>query len=169
MIQREKPSFVRPFLNESAAEISPCGKYRYTLWRQWDADRRYALFICLNPSTADARIDDPTVRRCKRFAADWGYGALCIANLFAYRATDPAEMISAARPIGPHNDKLIADLAECAGIVVCAWGAHGGFMERDAQVKKLLEGTELYCLGKTKLGQPRHPLYIKASTTPSKF
>ena len=75
---------------ERGADISPCGRYRYSLWRKWGPGAT-CMFVGLNPSTADETADDPTIRRCMAFARDWGYGALCMANLFAYRATDPAD------------------------------------------------------------------------------
>ena len=147
------------------AVFSPCRKYRYSLWRRWEQDAPYAMFVGLNPSTADERQDDPTIRRCKRFAADWGYGALVMVNLFALRATSPNDMINHREPIGDDNDRTINMLAPCAGVIVCAWGAHGEYLFRDHYVKTLLADYELKCLGTTKNGQPRHPLYIKADKT----
>ncbi len=144
------------------AIFSPDRCYRYALWRRWDQNAPYALFIGLNPSTADEREDDPTIRRCKRFAADWGYGAVYMANLFALRATDPKNMLVHPEPVGIDNDVTLHDLARGAGVIVCAWGAHGGHMQRDQHVKGLLAAYELKCLGVTKAGKPRHPLYIKA-------
>jgi hypothetical protein len=145
----------------SGAAFSPTRNYRYALWRRWEPNAPYVLFIGLNPSTADENEDDPTLRRCKRFAADWGYGAIYMANLFALRATDPKEMLEHGDPIGADNDRWLENLARGAGLVVAAWGAHGGHQRRDDQVKTLLH-CELKCLGKTKSGRPRHPLYIKA-------
>lgn len=147
---------------ESGAVISADRKYRYVLWRRWKQDAPYALFVGLNPSTADETEDDPTIRRCKRFASDWGYGAICMANLFALRATKPRDMISHHEPIGIESDLWLQDLARGAGVIVCAWGANGGHIGRDKQVKDLLSSHELMCLGTTNAGMPRHPLYIKA-------
>lgn len=145
----------------TGAEISACSHYRYDLWRRW-GDGPYVLFIGLNPSTADASDDDPTIRRCKRFVSDWGYSAMHMANLFAYRATNPKDMLKASDPIGIDNDTTLASLASRAGVIVCAWGAMGGHMNRDNACVELLSGYNLKCLGVTKAGQPRHPLYIKA-------
>jgi len=122
------------------------------------------MFIGLNPSTADENNDDPTVRRCIRYAFDWGYGGLCMANIFAFRATDPVEMKRAADPIGPENDKYLIELSEGAGIVVIAWGNHGSFHDRGNQVLKLLD--DFFYLGLTKSKQPKHPLYLRKDLKP---
>lgn len=146
--------------------LSACRTYRYVLWREWDPARPgYALFVGLNPSTADGATDDPTVRRCRDFARRWGYGALCLANLFAYRATDPAALKVAASPVGRGNDRWLARLTAEAGVVVAAWGVHGAFMGRDRAVTAFLGG-RLTCLGVTKDGHPRHPLYVRRTAVP---
>jgi hypothetical protein len=147
---------------ESGAHFSPDRNYRYALWRRWEQGAPYALFIGLNPSTANEHEDDPTIRRCKRFAADWGYGAIYMANLFALRATDPRDMLGHQEPVGIDNDVWLQDLARGAGVIVCAWGAHGTHLERDRRCEALLAAHDLKCLGTTKHGQPRHPLYIRA-------
>ncbi|MDC3312710.1 DUF1643 domain-containing protein [Flavobacteriaceae bacterium] len=144
--------------------MSDCEKFRFALRRTWNRSRQYCLFIGLNPSTATKYADDPTIRRCVRFATDWGYGGLYMANLFAYRATQPEKMMQAADPTGFYNDELLEMMAHGAGVIVCAWGAHGSFLGRDKYVKKLLSGHNLMCLGVTKSGQPKHPLYLKADT-----
>ena len=117
------------------------------------------VFIGLNPSTADATQDDPTIRRCIGFAKAWGYDSLCMVNLFAYRATDPKDMQRATDPIGAENDHHLKLVIDQADLVVAAWGGDGGFLGRSEEIK-LLFSKEIYCLGKTKYGQPRHPLYI---------
>ena len=140
----------------SSADISPCGLYRYTLRRTWASGPECA-FIMLNPSTADADNDDPTIRRCISFAKREGCGALLVVNLFAFRATDPAEMARAADPVGPDNDRVL-DEALKTDFAIAAWGAHPM-----AQKKGKLLAAQYYldCLGKTKSGAPRHPLYVK--------
>jgi len=149
--------------------FSPDRMYRYTLWREWDIfNPDYAMFIGLNPSTADEIKNDPTVRRCIGFAKDWGYGALCMTNAFAYRATDPREIISCALPIGSENDKWLVKVAKDAGIVIAAWGVNGSFLSRDKGVLKLLHNS-IYCLGKTKDGYPRHPLYVYQKVQPQVY
>lgn len=141
------------------------GPYRYKLWRWW-GNARPALFVMLNPSTADAERDDPTIRRCQGFAERWGYGGLEVVNLFAYRSTTPLRTIGEGA-IGPLNDAMIVKAAMSAGVIVAAWGNRGGALGRDKAVLDLLErawnGT-IYCLGTTAQGQPRHPLYVRGDT-----
>jgi hypothetical protein len=149
---------------EKGAIFSPCRRWRYALWRIWDRSQRYAMFVGLNPSTADETQDDPTVRRCIRYAKDWGYGGLVMTNAFAYRATDPREMIAEADPVGPENDRYLAELAKDAGIVVAAWGIHGAHMNREGAVRELIPYA--HHLGLTKAGNPKHPLYLRADTQP---
>ena len=150
--------------NSSSAEISACRKYRYTLWRWWDEVKPYVMFIGLNPSTADEVEDDPTIRRCISFAKSWGYGGLCMANLFALRATAPADMREHQAPVGIDNNMHLITLAEDAAIVVAAWGVNGTHINRDKEVRALIK--DMYYLEITKDGHPRHPLYIKADTKP---
>ena len=153
---------------ERKAIFSEDQKYRYTLWREWDLfNSNFVMFIGLNPSTATETLDDPTIRRCKGFAKEWGYGAYCMTNLFAFRATDPKVMKSAQDPIGPENDKWIVQCAKEASLVVAAWGMHGSFLARDEEVLKLIEN--VMCLGKTKEGYPRHPLYMLKTCKPETF
>ncbi len=151
------------------AEFSPCRRYRYSLWREWGgmfgSERQgYAMFIGLNPSTADETNDDPTIRRCIAFARDWGYSALCMTNLFAYRATDPAKMLVQADPVGPDNDKTLLQLAGGSEIVVAAWGIHGDHRGRADEVRRMLP--RLHYLGLTKDGYPKHPLYLPKTLRP---
>ena len=146
--------------------FSPCRRYRYALWRKWDARRpAYALFIGLNPSTADEVTDDPTLRRCVGFAKAWGYDAVCVANLFALRETDPAELKKHPEPVGDDNDRWLKALARSAEVVIAAWGVHGGFMGRDRAVRCMLAGKLSY-LALSKGGQPRHPLYLPKGLRP---
>lgn len=141
--------------------------HRYTLWREWIGGRGYAQFIGLNPSTADEVQDDPTIRRCIAFAKAWGYSALCMTNAFAYRATDPAVMKQQADPVGPDNDYWLIKVANDAEIVIAAWGVHGAYLQRDRQVRQLIEADNLlHCLGTTKDGHPKHPLYLRADKRP---
>ena len=154
----------------TGAIFSPCGRYRYTLWRTWNPDNaRMALFLMLNPSTADEEANDPTVTRCVRFAQRWGYRRLTVCNLFAYRATDPSKMKASDNPIGPENDDAILCAASRADIMIAAWGVHGAYLSRDQEVIRSLRPyrTKLHTLGLTKYGHPRHPLYLRSSTMPS--
>ena len=143
--------------------------YRYRLWRDWHErprSSRRLLWILLNPSTADEAILDPTIRRCVRFSREWGYTGLEVVNLFALRATDPATLRFADDPVGPGNDEAIAAaLGDCRA-AVAGWGAHPLAAPRAAVVRDMARAfrTPLFCLGVTKSGQPRHPLYLRAET-----
>jgi hypothetical protein len=149
------------------AEFSPCRTWRYLLGRQWDESLPTIVFVGLNPSTADETQDDPTIRRCIAFAKSWGYGTLLMVNLFAFRATDPREMMAASDPVGPDNDRYLRNCNDMGTLVVAAWGATGGFKNRDREVVQLLE--RLGCLGTTKAGYPRHPLYLRADLKPRPY
>lgn len=148
---------------ERSATLSSCRTYRYALWRRWGRGH-YAMFIGLNPSTADEANDDPTIRRCVGFARAWGYDGLCMTNLFAFRATQPADMKKAVEPVGWENDHTLTTLARGAGVVVAAWGAHGTYKRRDQSVRLLVP--DLHYLRLTKDGHPAHPLYLPASLRP---
>ncbi len=124
-------------------------------------------FIMLNPSRADAELNDPTIRRCIGFAQAWGYGALEVVNLFAYRATRPQELRQAADPVGESCDRILLESARSAQMILLAWGNHGQYQNRGKVVIKLLAEFEtLHSLGLTKRGEPRHPLYLKRDTQP---
>lgn len=146
------------------ATISSCGRYRYVLTRRWSTGP-LLCFMMLNPSTADASNDDPTIRRCMDFAKREGAGGIRVVNLYGLRATDPKEIRKASDPFGPGNADhlaLAATAAVATGMpIVCAWGTQG--MAKAEAVKSLLRerGARLVCLGKTKDGHPRHPLYVK--------
>lgn len=142
------------------ADFSPCRTWRYILGRAWDADLPRLLFILLNPSTADELHDDPTNRRGIGFARRWGYGSVVFVNLFAYRSPHPRIMKASRSPIGPWNDDCILAEAEEADKIVCGWGTHGAHRRRHQHVVKLLKDFDLYCLGTTKQGYPKHPLYL---------
>ena len=141
------------------ATFSDCRKYRYALSRTWNGKKKTILFIGLNPSTANEKIDDPTIRRCINYAQNWGYGSLLMVNLFAYRATLPSELKNVKNPIGNDNDLHIIELSKKADIAVAAWGNEGTLLNRDKEVKKILPN--LMCLKINKSGQPSHPLYQK--------
>ncbi len=149
-----------------SAVLSECGLYRYRLGRTWDADARPLVFVMLNPSTADATVDDPTIRRCVGFAKASDAGGIDVVNLFAFRATDPDDMAKADDPIGEENDLHLLRAAEGGFRTVVAWGAsvpkrHGHRVNEVLRVLRMT-GRTLYCLGTTKDGRPRHPLFVKA-------
>jgi len=159
--------------------FSPCRKWRYTLWRDFETEflfeggnrmeNGFAQFIGLNPSTADENQDDPTLRRCIQFAKDWGFGALCMTNAFAWRDTLPSNMKKARDPIGCDNTNQIRAIAEHAGIIIAAWGRDGDFGGRQAQVLDALRPwkAKLHHLGLNGDGTPKHPLYLRGDTKPT--
>ena len=153
---------------EGSASFSRCGRYRYVLTRRWSQDGSFAVFIMLNPSTADAFRLDPTIRRCISFARDWRCAGLSVVNLFSLRSTDPHALYAGGDIIGPGNDDAIVRtvLSHPGAPVVCAWGAHGALASRGADVTRMLQGRKvpLLCLGVTRHGHPRHPLYLASST-----
>lgn len=151
-------------LSSSSATFSPCRMYRYELWRTW-GDRPSCVFIGLNPSTADETEDDPTIRKCIGYARNWGYGSLCMVNLFAFRATQPKDMLRAHDPIGPANDITLRRVCEAAGLVVAAWGRHGGHLLRDKSVMSQIS-VPICCLKQNQNGSPAHPLYLKGDLLP---
>lgn len=157
------------------AKLSTCGLYRYALARTWEPRLGAALFVCLNPSTADHMKDDPTVRKCVGFAERWGYGAMWIVNLFAYRATDPKVLRRAQRSgvdiVGdPVNRRAVLDGANDADRIVLAWGANatswGPYTQTVIRAIRTEIGParEVWCLGLTGEGHPRHPLRLPYST-----
>ena len=151
---------------ERDAVISDCGKYRYLLRRVWDHDRIRALFVMLNPSTADAEVDDATIRSCARLCRSWGFGSFEVVNLFGWRATDPGELAKAADPVGPNNlDVIEAAIVRC-DMAICAWGAHSMAVPRAHAMFGMIQDYRpvALCLGTTKSGAPKHPLYIKTGT-----
>lgn len=156
---------------ERDANISPCGTYRYMLRRTWDHAKPRALFVMLNPSTADAEIDDATIRSCIRLSKSLGYGSFEVVNLFALRATDPTELQRADDPVGPDNDHVIAAAIGRCDLAICAWGAHPMAANRASHVRSLLRSYRpaVFCFGKTKAGAPKHPLYIKGGTQLATF
>ena len=154
--------------------MSPDKRYRYWLEAKVSGDvGRVCMFLMLNPSTADAVKSDPTVSTCKRFARDWGYGTVRVCNLFALRSPYPKALGDRSDPIGAENDGWILRNARDADVVVCAWGNHGSHLDRSRYVRRMLhrEGlsAKMRHLGLTKLGQPRHPLRLRADTEPVRF
>lgn len=144
--------------------------YRYVLKREGIVGAEAplnpgaALLIGLNPSTATANVNDPTITRETDFVRRWGYSNLWKCNAFGFRATDPEKMKLAIDPVGPNNDQHILELAAVASIIVICWGKDGAFRQRGYAIRKLLKGFDLLHFGKTKNGEPKHPLYLKATT-----
>ncbi len=148
--------------------ISSCAKYRYTLVRQWQPGNHCLSWILLNPSEADATLDDPTIRRCKAFAQRWGYDGIHVANLFAWRDKDRSQLRKVSDPVGPENDRYILDVARSSDKVILGWGESGRLLGRSEAVIKLLfdAGITPYALAVNKSKAPRHPLYISADSVP---
>ncbi len=147
----------------TAAAFSGCRRYRYALWRRW-SDGPQLLFVMLNPSTASETANDPTIRRCIGFARAWGYGALAVGNLFAWRTPSPARLRRARGPVGGPNDDWLVQLRDASSMTVAAWGNHGALHGRDRIVRALLG--DPHVLGLTAAGAPRHPLYARADLHP---
>ncbi|WP_347311562.1 DUF1643 domain-containing protein [Defluviimonas sp. SAOS-178_SWC] len=154
----------------SEALYSDCEAYRYLLSRDWGEGGRL-LYILLNPSTATEARNDPTIERCERRARAAGFGGFAVANVFAFRATDPRDLKRAAEPVGAANDAILAEVATDATMILCGWGAHGGHLGRGDTVVRLLRagGHPLWHLGLTQGGQPRHPLYIGYARGPERW
>lgn len=163
----------------NGATFSPCRTWRYVLDRSWDAMRPGRLLVVmLNPSTADESADDPTIRRLTGFARSWLYGGMRILNLFALCATDPRELYTHPNPVGPENDFHLRENLEgttlpggltFGRVVLAAWGVHGGLQSRAFKVQHLVDGVKWGCLGVTKSGAPRHPLYVPKAQEPIAF
>lgn len=149
---------------ERTAVLSHCGKYRYRLGRRW-AEGKTLLYVMLNPSTADADTDDATIRRCVKFAQAHDYAALEVVNLYAYRATDPRDLKRAGYPVGPENDRHIAEAVWSTSAVCLAWGSNVAGLERPQIVLPMLRklGAHLHCLRITRSGYPQHPLMLPSS------
>lgn len=148
----------------SSCHFSANLRYRYWLERTWDENLPRIAWCMLNPSTADETQNDPTIERVMRRSKRIGYGGIVVVNLFAIRSTDPhgiRKFDSVSEPKLPkRNDFFILNAARSCRIFVAAWGTLGEYGNRAAEVVKLLDGHELWCLGKTKSGHPRHPLYV---------
>jgi hypothetical protein len=150
------------------ATVSPGGGYRYQLTRRWEQHGPDALWIMLNPSTADGAVDDPTIRRCRTFSKREGCAGMVIVNLFAARATDPGALTHTRDPDGPENDRYLRAHLDpghsSVTVAIAAWGSHPltGPAGRDVVSRADALGRELWCLGTTKDGSPRHPLYVRA-------
>ena len=153
----------RRFSN-SGAVFSDCRKYRYALWRMWDEKKPLVMIIGLNPSTADEMGNDPTITRCISFARSWEYGAVCVTNLFGFRATAPSELKAYHDPIGKENDTWVHEMSKEAAITVAAWGNHGKFLNRSVEFLSSLD--QLHFIQMNKSGEPSHPLYLKAELKP---
>lgn len=176
-----EPATVTEFagLKRGETVFSQDRKFRYTLWRSWNTHllmglgdgpktnqkpaRDFVQFIGLNPSTADETLDDPTIRRCINFSKEWGYGSMCMTNLFAFRATDPKDMKRCrgeASPVGSANNAWLIQVSMEASLIICCWGRDGTHMNRQAEVLGILPLEKVKCFGGNGDGTPKHPLYL---------
>lgn len=152
------------------ATFDKSGKYRYLLWREWDDEKPTCVFIMLNPSTADATTNDPTIRRAISFAERFGFGRFEAVNLFAYRVTDSSVLAKVRNPVGKENDQCILEAVARNDQCFVAWGNLGLLRQRSKDVLAMLpRDLELRCLGVTKAGEPKHPLYLPNTTEARPF
>lgn len=155
------------FPGTKGAVFSPCGEFRYALWRIWSRSQKPLMVVGLNPSTADASKDDPTIRRCIGYAARWGMGGLLMGNLFAFRSTYPVNLISAINPIGDDNDLWLARMGDEAEIVLAAWGQNVAKIDPSRVNSVRAMFPTLHHLALTAAGQPKHPLYLPGELKPT--
>lgn len=152
---------------EKQAKISADGKYRYCLSRRWGHGNT-VTFMMLNPSTADAEIDDPTIKKCMKYAQTWGFDGIDVINVYAYRATEPDELWQVNDPVGPENNQYIAFYAQKNAPIIAAWGANAR-PERVREIIKMIPADRLFALKINKDGSPAHPLYQKDNARPIAF
>ncbi len=154
---------------KASAEYSPCGRYRYELHRRWNQDQptKSIMFLMMNPSTATEFVDDPTVKKCRYYANRWDFNHLIIGNVFAYRATNPKELLKVDDPQGTENlYRLQKLLTEHNPFLVCAWGRIPKRLSNiEEQAMQLVKGYEPHVLRLNKVGKPYHPLYLPNDTT----
>ena len=163
----------------SSAKISECGKYRYELTREWSSSGRaphtakegQVIFCLLNPSKADAKEDDPTIRRCIGFAQEWSYSRLVVVNLYAYRATNPKKLLKCSDPVGESNDKYILKNAKEADLFIAGWGRKRKGLVRDQFVLDILRssGIFIHALGVNDDGTPKHPSRLNKNAVPRPY
>jgi hypothetical protein len=151
---------------DSGAEFSDDGRHRYWLSRRLSMGERTVLFVGLNPSTASAEQDDPTIRRCVGFARAWGFDWLFMGNVCAYRSTDPKALatLDDLTAVGPGNQEALKWLSQRAELIVAAWGQNPLNTYARSLADNLLALPRTRCLGQTKSGAPKHPLYLAADT-----
>jgi hypothetical protein len=161
---------ISPDVESYAVWGGPDKCYRYLLRRTWNEKKQHAMFIMMNPSTADEMVDDRSVAKCQRFAKAWDYGGIYVGNTFAYCATYKKDLRGIEDPVGPENDKHLIAMAKLAGIVIFAYGqpGHKSLQDRGKLLAKTLidKGVKPYVLKLSKDGTPRHPLYLRKTLEP---
>ena len=158
-------------MTPAGAVFSKCRRWRYLLWRCWDESKPVANFLMLNPSTADEFQLDPSCTRARKYAERWGFGALVVTNIFAWRSTDPSALRMVENPVGRGNDRAIVQAATTAKLVVCAWGEHGAHLGRGDAVLGMLRQHAVapHSLRLNASGHPAHPLYLPGSLRPKRI
>lgn len=159
---------MRDLVMDGGATFSDCGTYRYRLWREWSTAPALN-FVMLNPSTADATANDPTVERCQRRAVAMGFGGLVVTNLFALRSTDPKALYRHADPIGPENDESLREISAAAGMTIVGWGAHAAKVKPGRAARVLAMLSNPHALSVNSDGSPKHPLYCGYAIAPVPF
>jgi len=154
---------------ERKASFSRCQRYRYQLRRRWAGGEGQCVFIGLNPSTADASVDDPTIRRCMGFAQDWGFNELIMVNLFAYRTPHPAILKQCDDPVGSGNRRALRRAVDGAQRIVVAWGNHGTHLDQASRFAGIWAAHSVHCFGLSKNRQPLHPLYQRRRATLKRY
>lgn len=154
---------------EQSATISEDQQYRYSLARKVSDGERILLFVGLNPSTADAKLDDPTIRRCVGFAKLWGFSWLLMGNVYAFRSTDPKKLQTVENPVGSRNRNELDKMMAVSELVIAAWGNNSLTAEAKEIADWIVKQDKTKCLGQNKNGTPKHPLYLRASTEPRKL
>lgn len=155
----------------SSALFSDCGRYRYLLSRCWGEGEQCA-FVGLNPSTADSTNNDATVRKCMQFAHAWGFAGITLVNLYARRCRYPQALATSKDPVGPDNDHWLSHVVDGASLAIAMWGNHGTRVYNDGMRRDILvtkRHSDWRCFGLTKLGAPKHPLYLPKATTLRSF
>lgn len=163
----------------SGAMMSLDERHRYLLWRKLDDEGHgVCTFVMLNPSTADATNDDPTIRSCMRLTRLWGYSTLTVVNLFSWRTSDALDLRAADEdPTGdPKNLLIVIDAVQQSKMAVMAWGSSirrlGPLRARAAEVEAALREhapDKLYCLNRNRTGEPTHPLFWRKDRAPIRF
>ena len=148
---------------DNGASFSIGRKYRYSLWRIWDKEKPLVMFIGLNPSTANANDDDPTIRRVKRFAFDWGFGGVYMMNLFSYVTPYPDELVLTDVSHEIVNDFQLKQVAKHCSEIIFAWGSFKEAKERAEKINVMFPGAKALAINND--GSPKHPLYVAKNIT----
>lgn len=147
---------------------APLSAYRFTLTRSWPGGDGECLFVMQNPSTADATHNDPTIKRCIKFAVSWGYSSLRVVNTNPVRATKPSDCYVPIEMILAHNDWQVQRALPHARTVVAAWGVDAN-ADLVARMQRLLAARDVYVIAFTQHGLPRHPLYLRKDLKPTQW